>query len=307
MSSGSQQIVHYAPEVTIGTTPAPFVRKVARFTSFTLDGSVSGTDSNEITEKVISSGQYKTSVEFSGELAGELSWATYDDLFEAAFRNSWANNVLSIGTVRKAFSFLRGYKDAGGYHIFNGVHVTGLTITVPEEGLVEVTFTLAGQGRQPVTFTVPAGTITPANTNKIFSNVGVGNVTIDGQSMTDIACVTAFSISFEWTTQSQKCFGKGLSAGKLLMTDLAVTGSVTLAWGDETAGQNELKYTDTPISLSIPLSDEDGNKYTITVPEATISGELPQGARGDLLQYTFEYTVRNQSPTLTRSAAPVKP
>lgn len=304
MSSGSQQIVHYAPETTVGVLPAPFNRQVARFTGFTLDGAVSGTDSNEVTPNVMSAGQYKTSVEYTGELTGELSWATYDDLIAAAFRNDWVANVISLNTLRKTFSFLRGYVDAGGYHHFMGVHVTGFTITVPEEGLIEVTFTLGGQERLPVTFVLPAGTIAPANTNKIFSNVSVGDVTIDGQSMTDIACVTAFTLSIEWTVQSQKCFGKKLSAGKLMMTDVAVTGSVTLAWGDEAAGQNELKYTDTSISVSIPLEDEEGNKYTIAVPEATITGELPQGARGDLLQYNLEFTARNQSPTITRAPAP---
>lgn len=310
MSSGSSQVVHYAPETIVGTTPTPFNRQLARFTSFSLDGEPSGTASEEIVDSPMSSGEFKTSLSISGEYVGELTYGTFDDFFAAAFRNNWVNLTdpadgasLVLGTVKKTFSFLRGYKDAGGYHIFSGVYITGLTIEVPEEGIIKVTLTLNGQDRKPVTFSVPVGTVTPATTTKQFTNVSAGDVTLDGQSLADIACVSAFTLSMEWTVESQKCFGKGLSAGKLMQTAVAVTGSATLAFGDKAAQINELKYGDTSISLKIPLTDKEGNEYTIEVPEATVMGSLPSGSRTDLLQYSLEFTARRQSPIITRKPA----
>ena len=304
MSSGSQQGLSYAVETTAGVLPSPFNRKKLRFTSVSIDGSITGTQSEEIRDNWISSGEYKTSAAYQGEIAGELSFGTYDDLLAAAFHNDWAANVLSIGNVRKTLSILREYKDAGGYHIFKGMQITAMTLDVPEEGLITITFTLQGMGRNPVTFTLPAGTVAAATTTNPMSNVGVGDIVIDGDSMADIACVTAVSITIEYTTAAQKCLGKGLSAGKIMATGVNISGSLTLAWGDESASLNELKYTDAPVTVTFPMSDEKGNKYILAVPEATISGTLPSGSRADLLQYQMEFTVRNQSPTLTRVPAP---
>lgn len=159
MSSGSQQGLSYAVETTAGVLPSPFNRKKLRFTSVSIDGSITGTQSEEIRDNLISSGEYKTSAAYQGEIAGELSYGTYDDLLAAAFHNEWAANILSIGNVRKTLSILREYKDAGGYHIFKGMQITAMTLDIPEEGLITVTFTLQGMGRDPVKFTIPAGTV----------------------------------------------------------------------------------------------------------------------------------------------------
>ena len=303
MSSGSQQGLSYAAETTAGVLPDPFNRKKLRFTSVSIDGAVTGTQSEEIRDNLISSGEFKTSAAYQGEIAGELSYGTYDDLLAAAFHNEWAANVLSIGNVRKTLSILREYKDAGGYHIFKGMQVTAMTLEVPEEGLITITFTLQGMGREPVTFILPAGTVDAATTTNPMTNVGVGDIVIDGDTMTDIACVTSVSITIEYTTAAQKCLGKGLSAGKIMATGVNISGSLTLAWGEESAALNELKYTDSSITFNFPMSDEDGNSYELSVPEATVTGTLPTGSRADLLQYQMEFTVRNQSPTLTRVPA----
>ena len=43
MSSGSQQGLSYAAETTAGVLPVPFNRKKLRFTSVSIDGSMTGT------------------------------------------------------------------------------------------------------------------------------------------------------------------------------------------------------------------------------------------------------------------------
>ena len=309
MSAGSYQTVQVAPETVIGTTPAPFNRQLMRFTSVTVDGTMNETESSEIVDSPLSSGSFKTGVSFAGEVAGELSYGTYDQFISSVFRKEWAaatsggGEVIDLGSLKKTFSLLRGYKDSGGYHLFNGLYVTSMSLEIPEEGIVTVTFGLTGQGREPVTFTLPLGTVEPATDTDQMTNIGTEEFILDGQSMTDLACVSAFTYSMEWTTESQKCFGKGLSAGKILATSLAITGTVTMAWGDEGAATNELKYTNTAMSLQQGIKDEAGNRYIIRIPEATITGELPSGSRGDLLQYELTYTIRKQSPTITRIPA----
>lgn len=300
MSSGMYQGILIAPEASLGVLAAGATYQRLRFTSASVDGDVTGTESAEIREGMISAGEYKTAVSFTGEISGELSALTYDDLISAAFHNDWTENSIVLGTLRKTFSIIREYRDAGGYHTFRGMTVTSVTFTLPEEGMVEVSFSLQGTGREPVTFTAPTGIKAPTTTKPI-TNVGIGDLAIDGQSMADVACCTAFSMTIEFSTEAQKCFGKGLSVGKIIETGVAITGALTLAWGDEAAAFNELKFTDTSISIEVSIADEAGNGYTFLVPEATVKAPLPSGGRTDLLQYELEYTVRNQSPKITRT------
>lgn len=317
MSSGSQQTVHYVGESQLAVLPAPFDRNLLRFKSMNIDGTTSGTASEEILDNPLSNGEYKTKLEISGELGAELSFGTYDEFIAAIFRNYWtpvdpndvsAGQVLTLGSRRdQSFSFLRGYKDAGGYHVFRGNKVKSMGITVPKEGLIEINFNFVGQERDPVVFQMPAGNVAFPNPNKVMTNVGVGELLLDGVSVIDQACMSAFAITFEWDVQNQICLGKGLTAGKAMQTSLAVTGSVTVAWGDMAANYNEMKYTDKSIALTLPLSDEAGNTYVINVPEATIKGALPSGSRSDLIEMQIEYTVRKQSPTITRIPSKILP
>ena len=300
MSSGSQQALECSVETVVGTTPFPFDRKLIRMTSVSIDGEPTTTPSEEITDTMMPEGDYKTGVTYSGDINGELSVGTFDDFFAAAFHNDWLNDELTLSTVKKAFSIIRAYKDSGGYHIFRGMQVVSMTLTVPEEGIIQVSFTLQGTGRSPVTFTIPDGVIEPVNTNKLLTNVGVGSVLVDGQTLTNEACVTAFSLTIEFSVEAQKCFGLGLSVGKLISTGVNVTGQMTLAWGDEAASLNELKFTDEAVEIFIDMVDETGHGYSVTVPEATLSGALPSGSRTDILQYQVNYTARRRSPIFRR-------
>ena len=306
MSSGAKQIFYMVPETVAGETPSSPVWATMPFTSATIDANANKTDSDTIKDGRIGSGAKVTGLEVAGELTSNLSYGTFDALLAAAFYNNWASNELTVGTVRKSFTGVRGFTDAGGYHHFRGLHVSQLAITIPEEGYVTAAWTFAGLKRESFT-TAPTGTITPASDAEEFTTVDVGEITLDGVTLKGIACVTAFSFNLNNNLQAQKCLGDGLGAGKQIETRAAITGNFTVAWGDKAAEMYEKQFSNGKLALRVPFGDEDGNQYVIELPVVTITGSLPSGSATDLLQTDFEYTVEDVSPKLIRIPAVVGP
>ena len=301
MSSGAKQLVQIAKETVIGTVPSPFARQTLAFTDISLNQSVEKTESASITDSRLQQSSMITSAEYSGELGAEAQYGAYDDLMAAAAFNAWATNVLTFGgTTRQTFSVSRGYTDIANYHTFSGLHVNTFGIDIPEAGLIGLTFGFMGMKRTTAAV-APVGTITPASTNPRMSNISVGDLLVDGVSVKGTACISAFSFNWDNSMQVRKCLGAGLEVGAILEMSAKGTGSFTMAWSTKAAELYEKQFTNGNISLSIPITDTAGNKYVLNIPKVELTAPLATGGKGDLLNTTFEYTVVDQAPTLTRT------
>ena len=301
MSSGAKQLVQIAKETVIGTVPSPFARQTLAFTDISLNQSVEKTESASITDSRLQQSSMITSAEYSGELGAEAQYGAYDDLMAAAAFNAWATNVLTFGgTTRQTFSVSRGYTDIANYHTFSGLHVNTFGIDIPEAGLIGLTFGFMGMKRTTAAV-APVGTITPASTNPRMSNISVGDLLVDGVSVKGTACISAFSFNWDNSMQVRKCLGAGLEVGAILEMSAKGTGSFTMAWSTKAAELYEKQFTNGNISLSIPITDTAGNKYVLNIPKVELTAPLATGGKDDLLNTTFEYTVVDQAPTLTRT------
>ena len=301
MSSGAKQLVQIAKETVIGTVPSPFARQTLAFTDISLNQSVEKTESASITDNRLQQSSMITSAEYSGELSAEAQYGAYDDLMAAAAFNAWATNVLTFGgTTRQTFSVLRGYTDIANYHTFSGLHVNTFGIDIPEAGLIGLTFGFMGTKRTTAAVE-PVGTITPASSNPRMSNISVGDLLVDGASVKGTACITAFSFNWDNSMQVRKCLGAGLEVGAILEMSAKGTGSFTMAWSTKAAELYEKQFTNGNISLSIPITDTAGNKYVLNIPKVELTAPLATGGKDDLLNTSFEYTVVDQAPTLTRT------
>lgn len=247
-----------------------------------------------------------TGAEYAGELKCEAKYSSLvQDLMAAAAFNNWSSNVLTFGgTLRQTFSVLRGFEDVNDYHVFRGCHVNTFGIDIPEAGLITMTFGLMALGRTNFS-SAPAGTITAADNNPKMSNVSVGDILIDGVSQAGISCLTAFTFNWDNTMQLQRCLGGGIDARAILEMLATGTGSFTAAWSRNTSDMYEKQFTNKTISLKVPITDTDGNKYEIFIPKAEITAPLPSGGNSDLLNASFEYKVVEVAPTITRTPAAV--
>ncbi|MBI6975138.1 Ig domain-containing protein [Pseudomonas lactis] len=303
MSSGAKVVSHIIKEVTPGVTPTG-AWDTLRLTGNALTPTVNTAVSDEITDSRISQGSVATSTDIGGDLTAEFSFGSFDQLLEAAFYGAWTGNVLSVGDTRNTFSIAKGYSDVGVYSVFKGAHVSTFALDIPSDGKVTATFNMAcldyADSDTPIVVSPNAPTTTP-----FLSNNNVGTISIDGESLEGVACVSAMTISLDNSLQAQRCIGNTkLGPGAQIATEAAITGTITLAWSKRAWEIWKKTFTRLPISVVFPITDALGNKYTFNFPAVEVDGELPSGGKRDLVEVTLNYTVAKISPTITRLASP---
>lgn len=307
MSSGAKQTSYLIPEVTPGITPTTGNWDTLRLTSNTLSPTVNTQVSDEITESRISQGSVATSADIQGDLVGELSYGSFDKLLEAAFYGTWGNDgVLTVGDTRRTFTIAKNFSDVGVFTLFRGMHVSTFALEVPSDGKITVTFGMAGLDYADGESNTVAAT-NPPTTSPFMSNINLGTLTIDGQSLEGIACVSALTMNLDNNLQVQRCLGTSrLGPGAQIATEAAITGTITLAWSKRAWQIWKNTFTRLPIALSFPITDSLGNRYTLNFPALEVDGDLPNGGKRDLIEVSLNYTVAKVAPTITRvQASPV--
>ena len=304
MSKGSAQVLQWAAETAVGVTPPTFARQTLAFTDQSLNQTAEKTESASITDGRIAQASMITSSEYAGDITCEAQYGAFDEIIATAAFNKWvADKLVFGGDLRQTISVLLGYKDIGNYHTFAGLHTNTFGIEIPETGLITFSFGFMGMKRT-VASVAPTGTITPASTNPRLSNISVGDLLVNGESVKGKACIDSFSFSWDNSMQVQRCLGAGLEIGAILEMMGAGTGSFSMAWATESAKLYEKQFTNETISLVIPIVDTLGNKYELNLPKVEVTASLATGGATDVLKSSFEYKVVEQAPTLTRT--PVK-
>ena len=300
MSSGARQTTYLIPEVTPGVTPTTGAWDTLRLTGNTLSPTVNTQASDEITDQRISQGSVATRVDIQGDLTAELSYGTFDKLFEAGFYGTFTSNVLTVGDTRRTFTVAKNYSDVDVFTLFKGMHVSTFALDIPSDGKITATFTMMGLDyADGITNTVTP--INPPTTTPFMSNINVGTLTVDGQSLEGVACVSALTINLDNSLQTQRCLGTSrLGPGAHIATEAAITGSITMAWSQRAWEIWKNTFTRAPIALSFPITDSLGNQYVFDFPAIEVDGDLPNGGKRDLIEVTLNYTVAKIAPTLTR-------
>lgn len=306
MSSGARVVTHIIKEVTPGVTPATPAAgewKTARLTGNTMSPTPDTEVSDEITSSRISQGSVVTGLTIGGDLTGELSFGTFDDLLEALFYGNWAADVLTVGDTRHTFSVQKGFEDIGVYSLFKGVHAATGSIDIPEQG--KITITIGGQAldyedAEASFVTDPA----VPTTTPFMSSLAVGDITVDGVSLVGQACVSALTMNVDNTVQLQRCLGNSkLGPGAIIATEAAITGTIVLAWSKAAWEIWKEQLTRKAFAVTFPVTDSLGNSYQFNFPSIEVDGELPNGGKRDLIQVTLNWTVAKVAPTITRVPA----
>lgn len=299
MSSGNRVATYYTEETTIGETPATPTWETLRFTTNGMTPTVNTSASDEIRADRMRGNSTIDSIDYAGDIGVEFSAQSFDDLLAGAFYNDWSGDTLTIGNTEKSFTFVKGYSDVNTWHTFTGVHISTLSLDIPEEGKVTMTFGTMGMGYEDAIVDPTSGdTINPPTTTvAVGSGTGIGTVLINGSEVD--TCVVSMSLELDNTMQVQRCLGK-VGPGALRATTAAVTGTMTFAWSQAGLDQWRKQFTRESISVSMPIQDSAGNSYLLTLPEVELDGDLPEGGLEDLLNVELNYTARNTPISITR-------
>ncbi|MBZ3666644.1 phage tail tube protein [Pseudomonas monteilii] len=300
MSSGAQVTSYMITELSPGVTPATGAWDTLRLTGNTLSPTVNTQVSDEITDSRISQGSVVSSADIQGDLVGELSYGTFDKLLEAAFYGTWTGDVLTVGSTRRTFTVAKNFNDVNVYTLFRGMHVSVFALDIPSDGKITATFTMAGLDYADGDTNTVAD-INPPTTTPFMSNLNIGSISVDGQSLEGVACVSALTVNLDNSLQAQRCIGSGkLGPGAQIATEAAITGTITLAWSNRAWQIWKNTFTRKTIEVEFPITDSLGNRYDLSFPALEVDGDLPNGGKRDLIEVTLNWTVSKLAPSITR-------
>ena len=98
-ATANRVALRYVAEVTENTTPTSPTLQATRFTSESLNNSADFTSSEEIRSDRMTPDTVQTSLSAGGDINGELSYQSYDDIIQGAMFSTW---VTSSGEVAEA-------------------------------------------------------------------------------------------------------------------------------------------------------------------------------------------------------------
>lgn len=258
-ASGARHSIAYVPEVTYGTTPATPAFKKVRHTGVTLGLSKDSITSEEIRDDRQISVHRHGNRKVGGDISGELSYGSFDDLLEAVLCGTWSTNVLKAGTTRRSFTFERKFADIGQYLRYTGCELNTMELTVAPNQMVSVAFGVVGKDQSIAQTAISGATYTDVSTTEPFDSF-TGTITEGGVA---IATVTELSLSLENGIEPQFAIGSSTTRRPTIGRS-KLTGKITAYFEDEdllAKFQNE-----TESSLEFTLTDLDGNDYTIELP-----------------------------------------
>jgi len=264
-AQGSRSSLSYIVESTFGTTPAGDFTNLP-FSTHSLNLTKDRVAGNDIQSDRMPRVDRHGNRQVAGDIAVDLRDADYDAFLESAMLNTWATNVLKVGTTPKFFSVEDYAADIDQARLFTGLSVSTMGISLAPNQMVTTTFGMVGKD---MTISGTEKTQVAASGAAPFDaysgDIAIGNV----GGAASVAIVT--SLDFTLTNSFAPTFVIGdASAPSLEYGRAEVEGTLTAYFEDASLINRFLNETETEIEVSV--DDPTGaNSYTFTFPRVKIN------------------------------------
>jgi hypothetical protein len=201
-----------------------------------------------------------------GDIVVDLRDGDFDGFLESAMLNTWATNVLKVGTTPKFFSVEDYAADIDQARVFTGMSVSTMAISLAPNQMVTTTFGMVGKD---MTMSATEKTQDAASGAAPFDaysgDISIGNV--GGASA--VAIVTALDFTLNNSYAPTFVIGDD-SAPSLEYGRAEVEGTLTAYFEDASLINRFLNETETEIEVSV--DDPTGsNAYTFQFPRVKIN------------------------------------
>ena len=274
-SQGSRASLSYIVESTFGTTPVGNFTNLP-FSTHSLNLTKDRVAGNDIQSDRMPRVDRHGNRQAGGDVVVDLRDSDYDAFLESAMFNTWATDVLKVGTTPKFFSVEDYAADIDQARLFTGCAVSSMAVSIAPNQMVTATFGLVGKN---MTISATEKTQDAASGAAPFDSysgdVAIGNV---GAS-SSVAVVT--SLDFTLTNSLSPTFVVGDdSAPSLEYGRASVEGTITAYFEDAALINRFLNETETELEVSV--DDPTGaNAYTFLFPRIKINGaDVPVGGEG---------------------------
>jgi len=142
-AQGSRSSLSYITESTFGTTPAGNFTNLP-FSTHSLNLTKDRVVGNDIQADRMPRVDRHGNRQVSGDIVADLRDGDYDAFLESAMLNTWATNVLKVGTTPKFFSIEDYAADIDQARLFTGCTVSTMGISMAPNQMVTTTFGIVG-------------------------------------------------------------------------------------------------------------------------------------------------------------------
>lgn len=301
-SRGTKVILYSAVQADVKVKPVTGWETFPRKTD-SLNSTFELLDSETINDSRLKTPGAVISADASGDVECELIKGVYDKYIAAAAGNAWVpavpptnGSTLTFGgDLITMFALAKSHKDIQQHHYWAGNRVNTFKLDIPEGGYAALTFGFMGSGYEnAITDYVTSPTSVPVSPK--VTSLNVTDIKIDGTTTKGVACATAFSFELTNNIERQNCLGAGLYGDDLTEMMADMTGSLTLKYGQKAQSILNKQMTAAPIKIEVTLAFPDtADTYTLTIPKAQISGDIPSGGN-ELLEASLTYTVVADTP-----------
>ena len=264
-SQGSRSSLSFITEATFGTTPAgdfanlPFSTHSLNLTKDVLAGT-------DIQADRMGRVNRQGNRQVGGDIVVDLRDGDFDVLLESAMLNTWATNVLKVGTTPKFISVEDYAADIDQARLFTGLSVSTMGISLAPNQMVTTTFGMVGKD---MTMSATQKTQTAASGAAPFDaysgDISIGNV----GGAAAVAIVTALDFTLNNSYAPTFVIGDD-SAPSLEYGRAEVEGTMTAYFEDAALINRFLNETETEIEVSV--NDPTGaNAYTFSFPRVKIN------------------------------------
>jgi hypothetical protein len=283
-ASGARAAYYYIFEAADGTIAANPQFKAIRLTQNSVQGSTNTIQSNELSPDRHRRTQRTGAKSVAGDIVGELSFGTYDDLLEAVFCGTWTDNVLKTGQVRRSFAILKRNLDIGVDTIYRGCQVNQLKIACPLQEKITVTFSIIGKSEEA--YEVPAGAAFANPTDTDYMTTFDGSMDLDAAELncaTDLNVTLSNNMTAKYSLMNRPAYG--VKAG---MID--ITGDLSAYIEDDALKARFRNEVDTEMVVTMTDKSANGNSYVLTLPRERFTSAQDNNNGDDYIVVQLNYT-----------------
>lgn len=273
IANGAQHSLHFVAESSYGTTPSTPTWTPCPHTGTTLALTKDGIESEKLRgDRQVEDFRHGNK-SIGGDISCELEYAAFDTLLEAAFGGTWTTDVLKTGTTRRSFTFERKFADLSTpeFHRYTGCEINSMALSIAPNQMVGLTFGIVGKDISLSTSEVASSTYS-ADVGETPFDSFTGSITEGGSS---IAVVTALELTLENGLEPLFSVGSQTTTQPAIGKS-RVTGSLTTYFDSKTLYEKFVNETSS--SISVTLTDVDGNDYLIEIGNVKYNSGQPDVA-----------------------------
>ena len=269
-SQGSRAGLSYVAETVFGTTPVTPSLIQLPYTTHSLNLTKERVTGNDIQPDRMPRTDRHGNRTAAGDITVDLRKGDYDAFLESAFFNTFATNVLKVGTTPKFFSIEDAATDIAQFRLFTGMAVSSLAVSIRPNQMVTGTFSMVGKSMAISGTSVDAVKTASSGNAPFDAYSGALSIGDAGGTLSAAAIVTG--IDFTINNALAPTFVVGSSTTPQLEYGMAtVEGTITAYFEDAALINRFLDETET--GLQVIVDDPTGlSDYTWLFPRVKING-----------------------------------